>query len=380
MPDVREVFDMATQKVRPDPGATERQHRNQRRRTTRRKVGGYVLAAAIVIAGAVVALATLSGRNHTPQPATHTHHPTPTTSSPAIDSGSGRYGAANSQQVAVVSLGGATVVRVPGLPSDAYGLNLSPDGKTIAFATTHTGTLSSSRIATIGIDGTGLRVFMDTPSTASMPDWSPDGSRIAFQAEGSDGSDDIFTMEANGKDVRTVVSSPGYDREPEWSPDGSLLAYYSGGSGSGYGSNQEIYTVPVAGGASTRLTRNHVADLQPVWSPDGRQIAFVRSEKGRLWVMGADGSHARQLGTAEGQGPQWSPDGTTIATLAFTGRFGRVEFGGATQTAPIMQVRLVNIATGKATDVGSEKVAGFLNQPQWLPSGESLLLNRLRKH
>jgi hypothetical protein len=40
MPDVREVFEMATQKVRPDPGAMERQQRNQRRSAIRRKVGG----------------------------------------------------------------------------------------------------------------------------------------------------------------------------------------------------------------------------------------------------------------------------------------------------------------------------------------------------
>ena len=39
---------MATQKVRPDPGALERQHGQQRRRTIRRKVGVYGLVAALV--------------------------------------------------------------------------------------------------------------------------------------------------------------------------------------------------------------------------------------------------------------------------------------------------------------------------------------------
>ena len=43
MPEVQEVFRMATQKVGPDPGAMERQHREQRRRTTRRKAGVYGL-------------------------------------------------------------------------------------------------------------------------------------------------------------------------------------------------------------------------------------------------------------------------------------------------------------------------------------------------
>lgn len=55
MPEVQEVFRMATQKIRPDPGALERQHGQQRRRTIRRKVSVYGLVAALLVAVAVVA-------------------------------------------------------------------------------------------------------------------------------------------------------------------------------------------------------------------------------------------------------------------------------------------------------------------------------------
>lgn len=56
MPDVQEVFRVATQKVRPDPGALERQQDQQRRHTTRRRAGAYALAAALFAAIAVVAV------------------------------------------------------------------------------------------------------------------------------------------------------------------------------------------------------------------------------------------------------------------------------------------------------------------------------------
>lgn len=56
MPDVQEVFRVATQKVRPDPGALERQQEQQRQHTTRRRAGAYALAAALVAAIAVVAV------------------------------------------------------------------------------------------------------------------------------------------------------------------------------------------------------------------------------------------------------------------------------------------------------------------------------------
>jgi hypothetical protein len=56
MPEVQEVFRVATQKVRPDPGALERQYGQQRRRSIRRKAAVYGLVAAIGVAGAIVAV------------------------------------------------------------------------------------------------------------------------------------------------------------------------------------------------------------------------------------------------------------------------------------------------------------------------------------
>lgn len=47
---------MATQKVRPDPGALERQQVQQRRSTFRRKMGAYAVAAALIAAIAIVAV------------------------------------------------------------------------------------------------------------------------------------------------------------------------------------------------------------------------------------------------------------------------------------------------------------------------------------
>ncbi|HEX6398869.1 MAG TPA: hypothetical protein VF108_00185 [Actinomycetota bacterium] len=67
MPEVQEVFRMATQKVRPDPGAMERQFREQRRRTTRRKAGAYGLAAALLVGAAIVAANVIpAGESGTP--------------------------------------------------------------------------------------------------------------------------------------------------------------------------------------------------------------------------------------------------------------------------------------------------------------------------
>jgi hypothetical protein len=77
MPDVQEVFRMATQKVRPDPGALERQQIQQRRRITRRRAGAYALVAALVAAIAVVALRAAVGPSKPTDVGTQPSSPSP---------------------------------------------------------------------------------------------------------------------------------------------------------------------------------------------------------------------------------------------------------------------------------------------------------------
>ena len=66
MPDVQEVFRMSTQKVKPDPGALERQFGQQRRRTIRRKVSVYGLVAAFVVIAAVAVREGVVSARHVP--------------------------------------------------------------------------------------------------------------------------------------------------------------------------------------------------------------------------------------------------------------------------------------------------------------------------
>jgi TolB protein len=87
----------------------------------------------------------------------------------------------------------------------------------------------------------------------------------------------------------------------------------------------DLYSLSAPGGSLKRLTRTRTAhELAPAWSPDGRRIAYVRRSFAdenhpgpfEIWVMRADGSHARVIG--RGTDPTWSPDGRR---LAFTGPY-----------------------------------------------------------
>ena len=75
MPDFQEVFRMATQKVRPDPGALDRQRRKQRGKLRRERVAGYALAAGLVAVGVVFGISILRSSDEPAVPASQGPEP-----------------------------------------------------------------------------------------------------------------------------------------------------------------------------------------------------------------------------------------------------------------------------------------------------------------
>lgn len=143
------------------------------------------------------------------------------------------------------------------------------------------------------------------------PAWSPDGTRLAYAVDGQIRVKSIWAQKCPEEDycdpwlgkVRALTTS-GADSEPDWSPTGSRLVFVSRRGG-----NADLYVVPAAGGAQTRLTRNGLDDVHPAWSPNGKTIAFSRASA--LYAISVDGRHERALGP--GRSPAWSPDGAQLA-------------------------------------------------------------------
>lgn len=79
----------------------------------------------------------------------------------------------------------------------------------------------------------------------------------------------------------------------------------------------DIYTVPVAGGAATRITSGTPFDGQPRFSPDGKSIVFVSDRTGseNLFLIDPDGKNLRPLTRGANQAfvsPDWTPDGQYV--------------------------------------------------------------------
>ncbi len=100
--------------------------------------------------------------------------------------------------------------------SNSGGPSVSPDGRTIAFATDrsdhHRDSTGISEIWVMNLDGSNQMRLTTSSGNDSQPAWSRDGTRVVFRSERDGGG--LFTVRADGSDVQRVVN--GAATNPSW--------------------------------------------------------------------------------------------------------------------------------------------------------------------
>ena len=188
-------------------------------------------------------------------------------------------------------------------------------------------------------------------------DLAPDGERL-FVSSDRMGNQDLWELPLGGGAMRQLTAEPTPDWHPFVSPNGEEIVFYSYRSG-----NRDLWVVPITGGPAQQLTRHEGVDQMPQWSPDGKEIAFHSDRSGNrdVWVISRAGGEPRQLTThpAPDWAPRWSPDGQWIVFASLrSGSRGAWRIRSAGGTA--------------------EPIAQLGNNPffVWSPDGESMYLIR----
>ena len=247
--------------------------------------------------------------------------------------------------------------------------NWTPDSRALIFD--QDGTLQRFELdnGIHPIDSTVPRATASTPiptapETKTNGDHgiSPDGSMIAIGNTDPDGQARIYVVPtAGGTPKRVTPSGPAYFHG--WSPDGKMITF-SGPDGNTF----DAFTIPVAGGAATRLAPNSdVAEF----SPDGQWIYFQSDRTGhmQLWRMHPDGSSQEQLlvSTTSDWFPHISPDGKMIAFIAYK---------PGTQGHPANQdveIRVLTVSDKKVRTLAKLLGGrGTMNVPSWSPDSKML--------
>jgi tricorn protease len=159
------------------------------------------------------------------------------------------------------------------------------------------------------------------PRWARGPKWvrdaslSPTGARVALEFRG-----EIVTVPAEKGDPRYLTATTGaHDRGPAWSPDGKSIAWVSDESG-----EYELLVAPQDGkGKPKRFSVPGSGFYDRLaWSPDSRKVALT-DNSWSLWVVDLATGKATKVASERIYAPQktlkptWSPDSRWVAyTLA----------------------------------------------------------------
>ena len=186
--------------------------------------------------------------------------------------------------------------------------SLSPDGRTIVYASDATGNFDiySQRVG----GQNPLNVTKDSPADDTHPAFSADGERLAFRSEREGGG--IWVAGATGESVQRVAT---FGYHPAWSPNGQQLAIVTQSvtDPAVRFTSSELWIVTVGTNQRKRLTDADAS--QPSWSPSGRRIAYWgrsgATAAGDVWTIPAEGGTPVAV-TSEPSidwNPVWSPDG-----------------------------------------------------------------------
>ncbi len=165
-------------------------------------------------------------------------------------------------------------------------LDVSPDGRTIAFATL-------GDLYLMPISGGHAQRISSGMALDAQPRFSPDGGRIVFTSDRS-GSENLWTLEvgktiddstlestASGLRALTAGRDASY-ASPEWSPDGSTVVASRTDRFTWIDVMHTVWSYPSTEGPGTQLLVNDqpVYGMGAVFGPDGALYLSHRTERG----------------------------------------------------------------------------------------------------
>ena len=237
----------------------------------------------------------------------------------------------------------------------AGGVQISPDGKWVAYTVTETDFRQDAFVTQIWLANaaTGRNIQLTRgEKSSSNPQWSPDSQWLAFTSPRVGDKAQIFAIHPDGGEAQQLTKSEASIGGFAWSVDGSRIMFAATDPVTQTAKDRreqlgdfevvrreyshthlwtfdvaDALTAPVAGTQRTKGQDFSVGAA--TWSPDGARIAFtatknpdlIQGETADLFVLTLADNSVRKIVEQPGPegSPRWSPDGSQIVFTSYMG-------------------------------------------------------------
>ena len=271
------------------------------------------------------------------------------------------------------------VIAGAGLDIDAA---LSPDGASIAYASSRDGALEIWMHPLAG--GPLFQVTSSVSNSADrFPVFTPDGKTIVFQSDRADGTRNIWSINLGNRALAQLTDfSDGAASHPAISRDGKTICFTH--------TNTQGDLAIWLMGSDGREQRELGTGFDCAWTPDGR-IVFARARganepvRSDILIMDATGQHAQVISQSTQRwcrSPAVSPDGRWVVYTAYSSLFGSdiEEVPGGFQIDPGLRTSLWEVPLAGTSLPARELVSAtsFNSYATWSRDGRTLLFTSTR--
>ena len=200
---------------------------------------------------------------------------------------------------------------------------------------------------------------VDTNDTRLLREPAISADRIVFGY-----ANDLWTARHDGSSPQRLTSHQGIESGARFSPDGSLVAFTGRIEG-----NTDVYVVPAAGGVPTRLTWHPGDDVVLGFTHDGTAILFSSAREThtrrleQLFAVPVAGGAVTKLPLPSVGKAAFSPDGKTLAYTPLDEPFrGWNQYRGGQTT----RILLMDVATLAVEQVPQPATRSNDTDPMWI--------------
>ena len=175
--------------------------------------------------------------------------------------------------------------------------------------------------------------------------------------------EDLWVADRDGKNAKRLTSDLGVESFPAFSKDGTTLAFSAQ-----YDGNTDVFTVPVTGGAPTRITTHPGNDVVRGFTPEGRILfnsprQVYSGRHSQLFTVDIKGGMPEALPIPWGFEATFSPDGKYIAYTPYRDATGQWKnYRGGTHS----RIWIMDVATKDVVELPQTKDRCNDLDPNWV--------------